>query len=200
GSGLLPNCVPPPARFHKVVGKRLVAGGTELPEEVWFSAEKVPGEQVLWKDDPAFKVTLPAPCTAIGELDGYAVLFTANSVHMVLGAGPDDTGAGLFEVRSVPTDFGAIAHHTHTVDQGCLYQSSRGIELLPRGFGEPVYAGEPVEDTLGGALVTGVSRIDDDIRFTFDKGVLCWNSTDNAWSWFELGNLVDRKASCRERV
>jgi hypothetical protein len=149
----------------------------------------VPGEQVLWKDDPAFKVTLPAPCTAIGELDGYAVLFTESSVHMVLGAGPDDTGSGLFEVRPVPTDFGAVTHHTHTVDQGCLYQSARGIELLPRGFGAPLYVGAPVEDTLDGQLVTGVSRVEDDIRFTFPDGVLCWNSTDNAWSWFELGAL-----------
>jgi hypothetical protein len=190
GTGALPTTTPPPARFHKVVGNRLVAGGTEIPEEVWFSAEKVPGEQVLWKDDPAFKVVLPAPCTAIGELDGYAVFFTKSSIHMVLGAGPDDTGLGLFEVRPVPTDFGAITHHTHTVDQGCLYQSARGIELLPRGFGAPVYVGEPVEDTLNANAITGVSRIADDIRFTFSNGVLCWNSTDNAWSWFELGSLV----------
>lgn len=187
GAGLLPNVTPPPCRYLAVVGKRLVCGGLEVPEEVWVSAEKVTGEQVNFKDDPAFKATLPGPCTGIGELDGYPVLFTASSIHMLLGAGPDDTGSGLFELRQIPTDLGAISGHMVTTDEGLVYQSARGLELLPRGFGAPQWIGGPVADALGAATITSMVSVGDDVRCSFSGGVLVWNTTWNAWSVFALG-------------
>lgn len=187
----LVNVVPPPCKVLARVGKRLAAAGVEIPEEGWLSKEAVPGEQVAWANSTAFKVVLPEPVVTVGELDGYPVWFTRHTVHVSLGVGPDDLGNGAFELRQIPTEFGAVSHHVATTDDGLVYQSRRGIELLRRGFGAPEWIGAPVADTLGSALITSavVCERDKTVRFTFSGGVLVYNTTWKVWSVFELGSL-----------
>lgn len=191
GSSAPVNAIPPPCRFLARVGKRLVAGGTEDPKEVWFSAEHVEGEQVNWHDESAYKIQLPSACTAVGELDNYPVLFTADGIFTVRGPGPAPDGTGTYELAPLPTEFGAITHFVAKCDAGLCFQSKRGIEVLPRGFGPPVWIGRAVADTLGTDTITSAVTIEHDksVRFTCSSGVLVWNTTWNFWSVFELGDI-----------
>jgi hypothetical protein len=86
--------------------------------------------------------------TTLAVMDDALVMFKPSSVHVVSGQGPNLQGAPPYPTpRAVSPDVGCIEPRSVVTTQvGVAFQSQRGITMLPRGFGAPLWIGEAVQD------------------------------------------------------
>lgn len=187
--GVLDNNHPPSCRFVAITEDRVWLGGLWDDNQIQSSKIVVPSEAVQFSDDPPFRVVLPAKCTGLAVQDGVLVAFCETAVYAVQGFGPNDQGQGEWgSPRCVTRATGCVNERSILeTSAGIFFQSTRGIELLPRGLGEPVLIGAPVQLTLGSDLVlsaavvrTGASST---ARFvTGSNIVLVYDLDTGAWS------------------
>jgi len=145
----LPNGPPPPCRFGVVGGQRVWLGGL-LRGSIAHCSKLLLGDQSpTWCDNDAFRVNFPAPLTGLAWMDNL-VGFTNEGIYIVSGDGPDDSGVGEFSPSTrMPYELACIEPRSViTIDDGTWFQTSRGLYLLPRGFGAPMPAGDVVLETL----------------------------------------------------
>lgn len=136
--GVQPNDLAPSCRFLAIGEERLWLGGLFDPEIIQCSKAFAPREPIQFSDHDAFKVRLPFACTGLAYLDGSVVAFCSDSIYTVSGAGPDNRGFGGYTLRPISGDVGCIDYRSIVeTAEGVFFQSSRGIQLLPRGFGAP---------------------------------------------------------------
>lgn len=174
-SGLLQNDQPPGAKYIWAGSDRLLLGGMEVPEQVQWSKLRFDGEPIQWSNSPAFRARVDQAVTAVAEMDGIWIVFTKDAIWTVSGQGPDDTGAGSFDVpRRLPSDIGCIsARSLRLAGEGLYFQgASDRIYLLPRGGGEPQWIGMAVRDTLASFPFVSASAFDQ------DSGYLYWAVCD----------------------
>jgi hypothetical protein len=145
----LANSFPPPARFGCVGGQRIFLGGLIRPDIVQASKLMFGDQSPSFADSDGFRIVFPAPVTGLAWMDAL-VIFTTEGIYITSGDGPDDSGVGDFgNITRMPYEIGCIEPRSVVVvDDGCFFQTARGIYLLPRGFGAPVPAGDNVQDTL----------------------------------------------------
>jgi hypothetical protein len=137
----------PACSFANTGGNRLWCGGGFSGNIVQASKQFAPHLAPEFADDDAWRVTLPANCTGAAWCDSE-VLFTQEGIYIVNGDGPDVAGVGFFTTTRLPFNIGCIDWRSVvTCDLGVMFQSARGLYLLPRGFGTPV-AMDQVLDTL----------------------------------------------------
>ncbi len=137
----------PACSFANVGGNRLWCGGGFAGNIVQASKQFAPHLAPEFADDDAWRVTLPANCTGSAWCDNE-VLFTQEGIYTVSGDGPDVAGVGFFTLSRLPFNIGCIDWRSVvTCDLGIMFQSARGLYLLPRGFGTPVPM-DQVIDTL----------------------------------------------------
>jgi len=149
----------PACSFANTGGNRLWCGGGFTGNIVSASKQFFPHLAPEFADDDAFRVTLPAACTGMAWLDSQ-VLFTQEGIYVVSGEGPDGAGVGFFTLSRLPFNIGCIDWRSVAVtDLGILFQSARGLYLLPRGFGQPV-AMDQVLDTLTTYPIITAARSD----------------------------------------
>jgi hypothetical protein len=157
----LPNAFPPASRFGAVGGGRIFLGGQERPDIVTASKLIFGDQSPSFADADAFAIVLPAPCTGLAWMD-VLVMFTAEGIYIANGDGPDDSGTGDFgNLTRMPYELGCIEPRSVVVvDDGCFFQTARGLYLLPRGFGSPTPAGDAVQDSLSSdqfPIITGTA-------------------------------------------
>jgi hypothetical protein len=187
--GVLANDHPASGRFIAVTSDRVWVGGLWDETQIQSSKTLIPGEPPQFTDSPAFRVVLPEKCTGLASQDSVLIAFTESGVYAVQGTGPNNQGQGAWESPSTITrSTGAIAgSFTLETSQGIFFQSLRGIELLPRGGGEPVFVGAPIQETLGTSVVTSAAVIksgtSSTARFTIGSTtVLVYDLETGAWS------------------
>jgi len=160
--GRLPNITAPACRFATESGTRVWLGGLLYADRAIASKVIVPGEPVQFTDHESHQAVFPTELTGIKGMDGALVGFTLEGAYVVYGDGPDDTGQGAFaEPRRIAGSVGCIDNRS-IVDtpQGLLFQSQRGMFLLPRGFGTPIFVGDKFQDTIAAyPNVTGAVRV-----------------------------------------
>lgn len=157
--GPLPHFTPPACRYIATSGARVAIAGLSDETEVLVSKIVVPEEPVQFADHDAFRIRAPDAVTAIHYLDDVLVVFTGDSVYLVGGDGPDDSGNGVFsEPRRLPSIGGCIGWRSVLeIPAGLVFQGERGLYLLPRGFGAPVLV-QGVEDEIAAyPVVTSAS-------------------------------------------
>lgn len=157
----LPNTFPPPCSIATAGGNRVFLGGLLRPDVIHCS-KLIEGDQSpSWADSDSFRIVMPAPVMGIAWMDNLLV-FTTEGVYSVSGDGPDDSGNGEFSnpVR-LPFTLGCIEPRSVvTVDEGTFFQTSRGLYMVPRGFGSPIPAGDTVLDALAQyPVITGVAAL-----------------------------------------
>lgn len=136
--GVQPNDLAPSCRFLAIGEDRLWVGGGWDNDIIQCSKAFAPREPIQFSDNNAFKVRLPFACTGLAYLDGAVVAFCENSIYTVSGSGPDARGYGGYTLRPIAGDVGCIDYRSIIeTSNGVFFQSARGIELLPRGFGPP---------------------------------------------------------------
>lgn len=193
---VLPNDPPPGCRFLFRAGQRLWAGGLEDTRRARCTKEFFAGEAVSWPALEEFTIVAPdGDLLGGGSLDGVPIFFTGTTILAAIGPGPDDTGAGLFEVKEIASNAGLVEWGHRTIVEcalGLLYQSPEGIYLLPRGFGTPQYVSGPVQDTLADfPYVTSAVVVEDvqEARFTVvddldsptEGRMLIWDMGSRIW-------------------
>ena len=137
----------PACSFAATGNGRMVCGGG-FNNTLHFSKPFIDRICPEFADDDAFRVPLPAWPTGAAYLDNW-VAFTAEGIYLISGDGPDVAGEGAFSpAQRLPYALGCIDWRSVLVcEQGVFFQSARGLELLPRGFGPPVVM-DQVEDVL----------------------------------------------------
>jgi hypothetical protein len=159
-----PNAFPPASRFGCVGGQRLFLGGLVRPDLVQASKLIFGDQSPSFCDSDAFRIVLPAACTGLAWMD-VLVAFTAEGIYIASGDGPTDDGLGDFgNLTRMPYELGCIEPRSvKVIDDGCFFQTSRGLYLLPRGFGAPVPAGDNVMETLRSfSVITGAATVTKD--------------------------------------
>lgn len=148
--GVLPNTLPPPCQFMALCAGRLWLGGQLDRTVVTASKLLVEGEPTQFSDEAEFSVFLPEKCTGLASIDGTIVAFARERIYLITGDGPNDQGIGEFRPPvALPTDVGCIGWRSVLETSiGVFFQGKRGIFLLPRGFGTPVFVGAPIEATM----------------------------------------------------
>ena len=187
--GVLNNDHPPSAAYLALSEDRVWLGGLFETNQLQSSKILVPGEGPQFSDSPAFRVPLPAPNTGVACQDGAVIAFTERGIYGVQGQGPTDQGQGAWDTpRVITRSTGCIeGRSVLETSAGIFFQSARGLELLPRGMGEPRYIGMPVQTTLGDNRVTGaaVVTVGDSHTARFCMGtpeVLVFDLDTGAWS------------------
>lgn len=192
--GVLNNDHPASCNYIALSEDRVWLGGLFDTNQLQSSKVLVPGEPPQFSDSPAFRVVLPAPNTGIACQDGATVAFTASAIYGIQGGGPSDQGQGAWDTpRVITRSTGCInGRSVLETSSGVFFQSDRGMEILPRGFGEPQFIGAGVQDTLasgggGDAFVRSAAVISSDetrtARFCIGgPNVLVYDLDTNAWS------------------
>jgi hypothetical protein len=159
--GVLNNDPPPSCRFIACTEDRVWLAGLWESDQLQSSKILVPGEPPQFSESGAFRAVLPTPCTGIAVQDGVLIAFSKNAVYAVQGSGPNDQGQGAWDSpRCITNSTGCISAPSILVTSvGVFFQSGQGIELLPRGMGEPVFVGMPVQDLMYSAADNAVINV-----------------------------------------
>lgn len=206
----LENRAPPGCRFLCVSQNRLWCGGLANPRLIQSSKSFQTGVAIAFADSDAFRVTLPDACTGLAFLDSV-VAFTRNAIYVISGDGPDNDGSnGWLSPVALPFPIGCIDWRSVVVtEEGVFFQSDRGIYMLPRGFGEPIPAGDAIMEQIrtypictGATVVTrgdgtpaAGSSAESTVRWSFCQEETCshgllvvYDRVHKAWSIDTLTN------------
>lgn len=190
--GVLPNDTPPPCDSLVFSSGRMWAGGLHhMPRAVQVSKVITPGFAVAWSNFESFIVQLPSRVTALGAMDNAVLAFCDDAVYIIGGDGPDDRGIGeIATPQRIPgtsrcrSKFGVLSF-----ENGVSFVSSRGLELIARGFQAATFFGQPVMDVTSEYPTCrgGVNMLDhSEVRWLFTKpgrsAVVVYNTRMNAWS------------------
>lgn len=204
--------MPEGARIPVVVNDRLWLGDLYRRSRVQYSKPVVPGSATETALAPEFNegfgMLTPSgdEITGLAELDDKLLAFTASSVYVLSGSGPDDGGAGsdFSDLTIVSADAGCIeARSVVSYPEGAFFQSKRGIYQLSRGL-QVQYIGAPVEDTVRDfPTITSAVVVpkQNEVRFTCtdaagtDGRIIVYNYDEQKWSVWQLagpggGNVV----------
>lgn len=186
-TGELAN-IPPPAFITNVThAGRLVGIGPDL-RTVWPSKDSKLDPTVAPGFNEAFTIAFAKDKSALASLDDRLIVYGPDSVDIVSGDGPDETGAGGWDVRAMQTDVGCIEPRSVAVaPMGSLFRSTRGLEMIDRGLNLS-WVGADIQDTL--ALYPNITsavlvETEREVRFTCDNGtngiVLAWDYGYGIW-------------------
>jgi hypothetical protein len=149
--GVWPNQPSPAHRFGCVAGDRLVVGGGFDPRVVEVSKFFLPNEPPQFTRASPFRSILPVPCTGLAYMDGTIIAFTERGIFTIAASQlPNNQGFPAVPTpEPLPTDVGCIDWRSILeVPAGVVFQSYRGIYLLPRGLGSPIRISAPIQEDL----------------------------------------------------
>lgn len=162
--GVKPIRQAPAHRFGARGNGRVILGGLFDPRLVEVSRFERQNQPTEFTRDDTFRTLLPERCTGLAFLDGNFVAFTRRAIYLISGASlPDDKGSpALSNPVRLPSTVGCIDWRSvvETPD-GIVFQSERGVYVLPRGFGQPVLISAQVQDDLRGRRVISACAVAD---------------------------------------
>ncbi len=199
--GVVENVAPPACSAIATGSNRLWVLSSANPLQVWYSKQVVPGTPAAFSD--LFTINMDprgGPITAIANMDDYEVFFKRNSIFIVAGDGPDDTGQqNTFQTpKLVATDSGCVDPRSVVLfPGGLMYKSDKGIYVLNRGLSAN-YIGAEVERYNSLAVVSSnLVANRNQIRLNLEDGTqLVYDYFMEQWSTRPLFGLVD--AATRE--
>jgi hypothetical protein len=148
--GVQQNDMPPSGRCV-VASEETLWVGVTWDRTLWQESKPIfPEEPANFSDNDAFKVRFPEDTVAGGYMDGTLIVGSERALYAVRGQGPDDRGSGSPRTPyQIVSGLGMVNERAVQVTPlGLFFESHRGIELLPRGLGPPVFIGEAVQNQL----------------------------------------------------
>lgn len=189
--GVLDNLPAPPCKLMVANNGRGWVVNSDNPTELWFSKQRKVGEGLYFH--PLLRILITGDgfgaITGLSAMDGRVVVFKSNAIYVISGDGPDDTGAGSFNVpQAVSLSMGCQNPASIVLsDAGILFQNQQGIFLLDRGL-NLTYIGSPVEQYTNAEWIVGASLVDayTQVRFVTPSGrCLVYDYFLKRWySWF----------------
>jgi hypothetical protein len=133
--------------------------------DVYYSSFWVDGEAPWFH--PAFKIQVTdgqGRITGLCTMDGILVIFKANNIFVVDGDGPPENGGSGTEFsppRRLAVEVGCVDPRTIVqTNNGIMFRSARGIELLTRNFQLAPFIGERVQETVDSNPYNGGATFD----------------------------------------
>ncbi len=170
-SGCLEHDGPRSCQFLTASESRLYLGGQLRANQFQVSKEAFIEEPFTFSEFSSFFGQVSGRVRGVHSLDQARLVFTADEILAVPGAGPDDLGGGLLEspIR-IPSASGLEDWRSLIESPDGLYFQLDDAKLyqLPRGGGAPAWVGADVQDTLASyPIITGAckSRRDDTVLF-----------------------------------
>jgi hypothetical protein len=119
------------------------------------SKASTPNEPARFTRHGQLRSLMPEAATGGAWLDGVSVVFSRDRIYTV----PVTMGAP----QRMPSTVGCLDWRSVVeLPQGVGFQSRRGYEILPRGFGAPQLISGPVQDSLGGRRVVSATVVNND--------------------------------------
>lgn len=147
---LAPSC-----RFMWRDERRVWFGGLWEADQVACTLDLIPDQPIESSDfaglnGPAFRVLIGEPATGGEYQDGVNYVFAKQAIYAFSGDGPDRQGNGDFSrPRVITRETGCIDYRSvRATSRGIFFQSARGIELIPRGGGNPQFVGAGIIDLV----------------------------------------------------
>lgn len=158
--GRLEHQAPPPSSAVVQAKRRLWLASSVAPE-VWFSGELLPGEGPWFHALQTLRLEGEEPITALASLDDRVVIFTARSIYVVAGEGPNDKGEGGFVGPSLVSSSAGCINARSVVSWrgGVFFESSEGLALLDRSL-QVTYVGAQVQTQLASYPTLTASSLD----------------------------------------
>ena len=172
--GELEDTQPPSARTLAYHQNRIwmVAGDGST---IWISKDRTTNPEIAPGFYPTLTLTFDRQLVAMAVLDEKLVVFSEDSIWLVLGQGPGPNGFGSsYEVVSLQGDIGcANPRSVVSTPDGVMFESARGIYLLTRAL-ELQWVGGPIQDQL--VTYTNITSAvlvakRNEVRFTADGSV-----------------------------
>lgn len=147
---LAPSC-----RFMWRDERRIWFGGLWEADQVACSLDIIPDQPIESSDfaglnGPVFRVLIGERATGGEYQDGVNYVFARRAIYAFSGDGPDRQGNGDFSrPRVITRETGCKDYRSvRATSRGVFFQSDRGIELIPRGGGNPVFVGAGITDLI----------------------------------------------------
>lgn len=202
--GFLPNSAPPSCSMITLYNNRVIIGGLEDPNLLWYSKNKVDNSNantipVEFSAINTIAVNqLGGPITGLGLMDGNLIIFKKNAIFIMNGDGTNDQGGGSpfpdpqLISQSVGCENPSSIILTTT---GIMFQSpNKGIWMLPRSLGEPVYIGAGV-DAEAKTYKISSSNLDPNsnsvIFTTYEGPAMIYDYFISQWSTWTNHKAVD---------
>lgn len=204
---VLPNEPPRPCRWATPLGERVLTGGLPNPFECQVSKRLFPGEALHFSGADAFILSFPDRVRGVASLDRIGFVFSRENIWALVGEGPDDSGAGQFEIAKLPgatglKDWRSLAE----TPLGLVFQGDDDkLWLLPRGGGAPQSFGDAVEDTLASfpeVKAAFVARQEQLVCFACensggtDSRILSYDLRAGVWNVDEFDGSTPVSAAC----
>lgn len=162
---VVPNAPAPAHRVGVTAAGRGWCAGLFNPRIVECSKFFVPNEPMTWTRFASFRAFAPFDVTQIDELDSAIVLLGPDGLALMSSEGPNNQGQPALAAPTLISRTGCVEPASVLrCPQGVLYQGARGINLLPRGGGEPEFLGAglmgEIVTVLSAALVYSVTDAD----------------------------------------
>lgn len=146
--GVVENIAPPACQFVKNFNNRILLGGLEEPNQIWFSKFFSVGQGIGFSDQFVTQVdTEGGNLSSLGVLDDKVIIFKPTQIYFFSGDGPTDTGAqnNFTQPQRIATDSGCSNFYSIVVGpSGLYYFSQKGIYQLDRTMNVS-YIGAPAE-------------------------------------------------------
>lgn len=212
----LENVAPEGARFPAVAGERLWLASMVRRERLQYSKRftVVTATEDLRAPElnEGFGLAVPdaGEATGMAVLDDKVILFTADRIYAITGAGPDDGGGNndFSALTPITSDGGCVdGRSIVSTPHGVFFQHQAGLYLLDRGMSVS-FVGDKVRKLVdaysvitSGVLVPAHTQV----RFTCNASdgasgiVLVFDYTAGAWSHWTLrprGQAVALAGAC----
>ena len=202
--GILPNTSPPSCSMISLFQDRVIIGGLEDPNSLWFSKIKNNNSSfntvpVEFSPDNVISINqVGGPITALGLMDQNLIIFKNNAVFILAGSGPNNAGGGNSypDAQLITQQVGCNNPNSVLLfGQGIVFQSpDKGIWLIDRNLSPPTYIGAGVDD-IGLQYQVSSATLDPNsnaiIFTTFNGPCMVYNYEVNQWSTYTNHQAVD---------
>lgn len=172
--GILANDPAPNSKFQWLYKNRVMLGGLDDGNTIWYSKTRVAGEPIKFSALFYTNVDIAGgDVLAGGTLDDKCIFFKRNKIFYMYGDGPNDAGGG--QAFSIPQEISspvgcAYPKSVVAMPLGLMFKSEKGIFLLDRGLNVS-YKGSPVADANDNTITSAIHLGQyNQVVFTLDNG------------------------------
>lgn len=190
------NVEPNGCQFAARIKDRVWAGPGDDGLTIYYSDSLTENAAAIWHDENNIFIDHGGPFTGIAGLDGKTILFKQRHIFWMAGEPGNSAGNGstLGTPQELPSaGVGCInARSIVVTNDGVMFQSARGIELLDRSMNLQ-WIGAAVTLTLAGGTITGSILIPEEhqVRFFLSSGAaLVYDTVVKEWSVFVYAGSI----------
>jgi len=193
---ILENISPFPCSFCFVHQNRVFTNNSEDPYGFQYSQPAVPNFGLQWNDSLIGRVDSGrGKLTGGASLDNKAIFFTERGIFVMVGTGPNTTGAfnNYSQSERIPSDVGCTEPLSIVeMPQGIIFKSTKGFYLLDRGLNVQ-YIGSAVSGYDSVTCTSAVLLADEqEVRFgLLNNVVLAFSYRTGQWSTYSNMQTVD---------